>query len=143
MKTENTLTALLDKVINDLETRQDYTSVKFKFIDCEQTVSAGAAVQSYINFKQKVLLQITQSISISLLSIDEVINITQAIIASNIAMQKMGPLSTNRTIAPGAAQENNLTLKALLDELMILKAANQTGPIAPSPTQLIYGPKET
>lgn len=143
MKTENNISILLDKVINDLEARQDYSSVKFQFIDSEQSITAVNAVQSYNSFKQEVFSQQSNNIPITVLSIDEVINITNAIIASNVAIQKMGQLNTNRTITPSTAKEDNVTLKALFDELMKLKATTQTGEITPSSIQKIYGPKGT
>lgn len=143
MKTENNISILLDKVINDLEARQDYSSVKFQFIDSEQSITAVNAVQSYNSFKQEIFSQQSNNIPITVLSIDEVINITNAIIASNVAIQKMGQLNTNRTITPSTAKEDNVTLKALFDELMKLKATTQTGEITPSSIQKIYGPKGT
>jgi hypothetical protein len=138
-----TILALLDKAVAGLEARGDYSSIKFQLSGSAQSVTAANAVQSYLGLKQEVLLQQAHGIPIAAFSIGQVIDVTDAIIVSNVAMQKMGPLNTNRTMAPSAAAESNATFKSLLDELLKFKATNQTGAIAPSPAQLIYGPKGT
>ena len=143
MVLETNTIKMLDTVAGDLEARPDYATITFQFADASQSISALNAVQTYDGFKQDILLQQAHGTPISVLSINEVIAITNAIITSNLAMQQMGQLSTDRTIAPKVAEKNNVALKELLSDLTQMKATQQSGAISASPAQQKYGPKGT
>lgn len=124
---------LTTSVIADLQARRDYSSVKFEATS-SRTVTGPEAVASYDALNQALITAGTKGTAVPTDTLDTALALTAVIINANTLIQKMGQLNTNRTIEPGTAKADNVTLASLNAALMTLKAGGDTGDTPTSPT---------